>query len=233
MINYTIDIIILIIILLFIFVFAHKGLVESILKSCSWLISLLAAYFLYPIISGLIRQTFIFASLRESVYNIMNLENMTAQNSAGQISAIDSLTLPEGLKNMLVDNNNSVIYELLGADSLQEYIAGYIANIILNIIVSILVFVVIIIIIKASSAALKLAVSLPLVKQIDGLGGGILGLFWGVVFVWMIMSLSTLFIAAPFFADIITAIDSSIIGKLLYDNNFIMNVLMAKLFGWG
>ncbi|MDO4299978.1 MAG: CvpA family protein [Clostridia bacterium] len=233
MINYTIDIIILIILLLFIFVFAHKGLVESILKSCSWLISLLAAYFLYPIISGLIRQTFIFASLRESVYNIMNLENMTAQNSAGQISAIDSLTLPEGLKNMLVDNNNSVIYELLGADSLQEYIAGYIANIILNIIVSILVFVVIIIIIKASSAALKLAVSLPLVKQIDGLGGGILGLFWGVVFVWMIMSLSTLFIAAPFFADIITAIDSSIIGKLLYDNNFIMNVLMAKLFGWG
>lgn len=233
MINYTIDIIILIILLLFIFIFAHKGLVESILKSCSWLISLLATYFLYPIISGLIRQTFIFTSLRESVYNIMNLENMTAQNSAGQISAIDSLTLPEGLKNMLVDNNNSVIYELLGANSLQEYIAGYIANIILNIIVSILVFIIIIIIIKASSAALKLAVSLPLVKQIDGLGGGILGLFWGVVFVWMIMSLSTLFIAAPFFADIITAIDSSIIGKLLYDNNFIMNVLMAKLFGWG
>lgn len=233
MINYTVDIIILIILLFFIFVFAYKGFVASILKSCSWLISILATYLLYPIVSGLIRRTIIFDSLREFIYGVMDLKNVAASNGAGQISAIDSLTLPKGLKNMLVDNNNSVIYELLGVDSLQEYIAGYIANIILNIVTGILVFLIILVVIKIATGTLQLAVKLPVVKQINGLGGGILGFFWGIVAVWGIMALSTLFIAAPFFSNMILAIDNSIIGKILYDNNVIMNVLLAKLFGWG
>ncbi len=233
MVNYIVDIVIIIIILFFIFKFASKGLVQNILKSCSWLISLLVTYFLYPVISGLIRNTFIFDSLRESVYGVMSLDTLSAESGSGQIDAINSLTLPEALKELLIDNNNSVIYDLLGVSNLQEYIAGYIANIILNIIISIVVFIIIIVIIKAVSGALQLAVKLPVIKQVNGIGGGILGLFWGVVFVWVIMAISTLFIATPFFADIIGAVDNSIIGKILYDNNIIMNVLLAKLFGWG
>ncbi len=163
----------------------------------------------------------------------MGLDTMEASGGAGQINAIESLTLPQGLKNMLVDNNNSVIYELLNANSLQEYIAGYIANIILNIVTGILVFLIIVVIIKIATGTLQLAVKLPVVKQINGIGGGILGLFWGIMAVWTVMALSTVFIAAPFFADMVTAIDNSIIGKILYDNNLIMNVLLAKLFGWG
>lgn len=233
MINYIVDVVIIIILLLFIFLFAHKGLVASILKSCSWLISIFATYLLYPIVSGLIRKTFIFDALKNSVYSVMGLDNISSAGGAGQIDAINSLTLPEGLKNMLVDNNNSVIYDLLGVNSLQEYIAGYIANIILNIITGVLVFVIILVIIKVVTGALKLAVKLPVVKQINSLGGGVLGLFWGVMAVWTVMALCTLFIATPFFSSMIFAIDNSIIGKILYDNNVIMNVLLAKLFGWG
>lgn len=233
MINYTVDIIILIILLIFIFLFAAKGLVASVLKSFSWLISILVTYFLYPVVSGILRQTFIFDMLKESVYGVMGLDTMETAGGTGQIAAIEGLTLPQGLKNMLVDNNNSVIYELLGVDSLQEYIAGYIANIILNIVTGILVFFIIVIVIKIAAGTLRLAVKLPVVRQINGIGGGILGLFWGIVAVWTIMALSTVFITAPFFADMVAAIDSSIIGKILYDNNVIMNVLLAKLFGWG
>ncbi len=233
MVNYIVDIVIIIVILLFIFIFASRGLVESILKSCSWLISLLVTYLLYPVISGLIRNTFIFDSLREFVYGVMSLDTVSVESGAGQIDAINALTLPEALKGLLIDNNNSVIYDLLGVNSLQEYIAGYIANIILNIVISILVFAVILVIIKVAAGTLQLAVKLPVIKQVNGIGGGILGLFWGVVFVWVIMALSTLFIATPVFADIIEAVDNSILGRILYDNNVIMNVLLAKLFGWG
>lgn len=233
MLNYIVDIVIIVVILLFIFAFGSKGFVASVLKSCSWLISIIVTYFLYPIVSGIIRKTFIFDLLKEFIYGAMNLDGISAENGVGQISAINSLSLPQGLKGMLADNNNSVIYDLLGVNTLQEYIAGYVANIILNIVISLLVFFVIAVIIKAVSGALKLAVKLPLVKQINGLGGALIGVFWGVIFVWVIMALSTLFIATPVFSEMITAIDSSFIGKLLYDNNVIMNVLMAKLFGWG
>ncbi len=233
MLNYVIDIIIIVIILLFVFMFMSRGLIASLLKSFSWLISIVLTYFLYPIISGIIRQTFIFESLKEFIYGVMELDSVSVESGAGQISAINSLTIPEALKNMLVDNNNSVIYELLGVKSLQEYIAGYIANIILNIVISILVFLVILLVIKAVKGTLNLAFKLPVLKQVNGFGGALLGLIWGVVFVWVIMSVSTLFIAAPFFSDMVLAIDNSLIGKILYDNNLIMNVLLAKLFGWG
>lgn len=233
MINYTVDIIIIAILLIFIFMFGAKGLVASLLKSFSLIISIGVTYILYPVVSGVIRQTFIFDILRESIYNIMGLETMAETSGAGQITAIESLTLPQGLKTMLVDNNNSVIYELLGVKNLQEYVAGYVANIILNIVTGILVFFVILFIIKIATATLNIAVKLPVVRQLNGLGGAVLGFVWGIAAIWTAMALSTLFIAAPFFSNMITAIDSSLLGKLLYDNNVIMNVLLAKLFGWG
>ena len=231
--NYIVDILIIVLILLFTFWFAGKGLVQSLLKSCSWLVSIIATYLLYPVISGIIRGTVIFDFLKDAVYGVINFGGNGNTSGMGQIDTINSLSLPDVLKGLLIDNNNSVIYDLLGADSLQSYISGYIANIVLNIVVSLVVFIVILIIIRTVTSALKIAVSLPVVKQINSIGGGILGFFWGVVFIWVLMALSTLFITTPAFADITMAIDNSILGKLLYDNNIIMNVLLAKLFGWG
>lgn len=228
--NYTVDIIIIVILLLSIFYFANKGLISSILKSCSWLISILVTYFLYPFVSSLLRKTIVFDFLRETIYTVMGLDSVSATNGSSQITAINSLTLPEGLKTMIVDNNNSVIYDLLGVNSLQEYIAGYIANIILNIVISILVFFIIKFCIKLAFTALDIAVKMPVVKQLNSLGGAFLGAFWGVVIIWSIMAITTLLIASPVFSDLINAINNSFIGSILYNNNFIMNVLLSKLF---
>lgn len=232
--NYLVDIVIIVTILLFAFIFAAKGLVQSLLRSFSLIISIGATYLLYPIISGLLRSTFIFESLRKGIYSAMKLDAVKAQGGAGQIKAIDLLALPRGLKNMLVDNNNSVIYELLGVHDFNNYIAGFIANIILNIVVSVLVFVIILIIIKIAAGAMDIASKkLPVVKNLNSLGGGLLGFAWGIIFIWVLMSVLTIFITTPAFASVVAVIEKSFIGKILYDNNVIMNVLLAKLFGWG
>lgn len=228
--NYTVDIIIIIILLSSIFYFAHKGLISSILKSCSWLISILVTYLLYPFVSGLIRRTIVFDFLRETIYTVMGLDSISATGGSSQITAINALTLPESLKTMLIDNNNSVIYDLLNVNSLQEYIAGYIANIILNIVISILVFFIIKFGMRFVITALNIAVKLPVVRQLNSLGGGLLGLFWGVAIIWSVMAITTLLIASPVFNDLIDAINNSFLGSILYDNNFIMNVLLSKLF---
>ena len=228
--NYTVDIIIIIILLSSIFYFAHKGLISSILKSCSWLISILVTYLLYPFVSSLIRRTIVFDFLRETIYTVMGLDRISATGGSSQITAINALTLPESLKTMLIDNNNSVIYDLLNVNSLQEYIAGYIANIILNIVISILVFFIIKFGMRFVITTLNIAVKLPVVRQLNSLGGGLLGLFWGIAIIWSVMAITTLLIASPVFNDLIDAINNSFLGSILYDNNFIMNVLLSKLF---
>ena len=92
--NYTVDIIIIIILLSSIFYFAHKGLISSILKSCSWLISILVTYLLYPFVSSLIRRTIVFDFLRETIYTVMGLDSISATGGSSQITAINALTLP-------------------------------------------------------------------------------------------------------------------------------------------
>ena len=41
---------------------------------------------------------------------------------------------PDMLKSKLLENNNSVIYDLVNADSLVDYIAGFMANMIINLV---------------------------------------------------------------------------------------------------
>ncbi len=229
--NFATDIIILAILLLFVVVGAWRGLVKTLSKSCSSLVAIGGALFLHPIVGDLLRKSFIYNAIREFIGKSLGINTVTAVSQPERINVIRTLPLPDSFKTMLLDNNNSVMYELLNANSVTEYITGYIANIFINIIVSILIFILIFIAIKALIGALNLAVNIPVVKQMNSLGGGLLGLVWGVFMIWCFMTIMTLFITTPLFARLMVYIDRSILGSILYDNNIIMNVLLKNLFG--
>lgn len=231
--NYLIDIIIIVIVFSFISVFARKGLIGSIFKSFRWLVSILLTYMLYPIVSAVLRKSVVFEFLKSAIMDIMNLENIGNVTGANQVGVVNNLDISESLKTLILENNNSVIYDLLGVDKLQEYIAGFVANIVLNIIVGIVVFLITMIIIKLLTGTFTMVFNLPLIKQVNYFGGGLLGFAWGIVFVWFIMLILNLFITTPFFAETIVAIENSYIGKFLYENNLILEAIFKKLFGWG
>lgn len=228
--SYAADIFIIAVLLLFIILGAWRGLMKTLLKSCSSLIAVGGALFLHPIISDVMRESFIYTMICDSIGKSLGISTVTASSQPDRINVINTLPVPDNLKGMLLDNNNSVVYDLLNADSVTEYITGYIANIFINIIVSILVFIIIFILIKIAINALSLAVHIPVVKQLNSLGGGLIGLVWGIFIIWCLMTVMTLFITTPVFAQLMDMIDSSILGKILYDNNIIMNVLLKNLF---
>ena len=228
--DYTIDIIIIAILLFFVIMGAWKGLISTLFRSCSTIIAIAAAIFLHPVISDFIRKSFIYKAISGTIGKSLGISNANPASQADRINFIRTLPLPDSFKRMLLDNNNSVVYDLLHANSVSDYISGYIANIIINIIISILIFIVIYIAIKIIINALQLAVKVPVLKQINSLGGGLLGLVWGVIIIWCLMTVMMLFITTPVFNTIINNIDRSILGKILYDNNIIMNVLLKNLF---
>lgn len=229
-----IDCSILALLILTFFIGAYRGIVKTIFKTFSSIISLALAFSLHPLISQLVKATPIFDILKQNIGDKLGLSLEPAVVSQPeQVKLIASLPLPDFLNEKLIENNNSVVYNLLDAHSINEYICGYIANIIINIGVTIGLIIFMSLIIKAIIRSLDIISRLPVIHQLNYLGGGIIGLVSGVIIIWLIFVISMLFITDTAYTELLKGIDGSILGKILYDHNIFKNLIMGDLFNNG
>ena len=163
--NY-IDIAVIVILL----IFAIAGRVRGLIKTCFSFVPMLAGLVvtnqLYPVLSKVLRNTFVYDGLKNGVQKALKLDSLFANAVTGS-DAIGTLKLPEFLKTALVENNNPVVYNILGVNKIQEYIAGYVANICLNVVCMVTVFIVVVIGCKLILAALDLIAKLPVINFLN------------------------------------------------------------------
>ncbi len=229
-----IDGIIIAILLIAFFIGAYRGLMKTVFKTFSSVVSLALAFALHPIISQLVKATPIFDSVKLSVADKLGLSlDPVTLSQPQQSQLIASLPLPDFLNEMLIENNNSVVYDLLDANGINDYICGYIANIIINIAVTIILTIVITIIVKIIIKSMDIIDRLPVIHQLNYLGGGLVGIISGVIIIWLVFMVSMMLVADASYTEIMKGIDGSILGKFLYDNNIFKNIVMGDLFNNG
>ena len=78
-----------------------------------------------------------------------------------QIAAIEGADIPGVFKALLLNNNNSEMYDELGVDNFIQYISAYAARLIINILSFILTFVIITVVMRAIIFALDIVANLP------------------------------------------------------------------------
>lgn len=185
-----VDLIILLIIIYFMAHGAKKGFIIFALRGCYKLISIGGSYIIYPFITTLMRTTPIFDMVSNVVKKSLNLQNVASSTQQQQIDAINSLSVPQPIKTMLLDNNNSVVHGLLNVQNgVADYISRYIANIILNICVGIIVYFIFSFVLRTIMKLGRFISKLPIISTFNAIAGGALGIVGGVVFVWVIYSL--------------------------------------------
>ena len=139
--------------------------------------------------------------------------------------------MPQPIKTMLLDNNNSVVHGLLNVQNgVADYISRYIANIILNICVGIIVYFIFSFVLRTIMKLGRFISKLPIISTFNAIAGGALGIVGGVVFVWVIFTVMNIFITNDFFSVLNDKIATSYLGKYLYDNNLIWNIIKNNLF---
>lgn len=226
-----VDLIILLIIIYFMARGAKKGFIIFALRGCYKLISIGGSYIIYPFITTLMRTTPIFDMVSNLVKKSLNLQNATASTQQQQIDAINSLAVPQPIKTMLLDNNNSVVHGLLNVQNgVADYISRYIANIILNICVGLIVYFIFSFVLKTIMRLGRFISKLPIISSFNAVAGGALGIAGGVVFIWVIFTVMNIFITNDFFSVLNDKIATSYLGKYLYDNNLIWNIIKNNLF---
>jgi len=218
----TLDIAVIAVILLLALIGWARGFVKSCFSFLPPLAALCLTGKLYPYVSDMLRATPLFNILKAHAASGLHLD--TAATTAGD-SAIGASALPQFLKGILIANNNKVVYGLLDATDLKDYVAGYIANICINVISVVLVAVGLFILFKLIVGMLDLVTHLPVISTFNHIGGFMIGTFEGVILIWLMFMLAVFFCQSDKAAWFYTELSKSRIAEFLFEKNIFLHLV--------
>ncbi|MCG8501935.1 MAG: CvpA family protein [Firmicutes bacterium] len=224
-----------------------KGLVLSVFDIASFFVAAFGAGKFYPVVSDMIMKTSIYESLKEGIgeslfKNAQPIVQTTAPGIAETTTAvsetnvgvmqdtvqsvIDSLLLPQSIKTALIDMKNFDINSLLDVQGMIEQLSGNISVIIVNIISVILIFMAIKLILFIVGSTLDQFMKLPVLNEMNKLGGGIFGVVNGLIIIYIVFAILTLFAPIQASAPLIEMINESSIAKIFYNHNILLNWIL-------
>ena len=209
-----VDIIILIVIILAAILGRHRGLTVTLVNFFSLIIALLVALMLYKPVGNFIKnQTPFGENIKEVIKNNLPMNDQDLQVD-------ENSSLPEGMKNYI---NEQAKNANEAKDEAIENVSTELSTEIIMIISFVSVFLIVraaLLIVKIVS---KIVNKLPILKQLDHVGGAIVGVIQGIIIVYFVFAIiSTI---SPVFDNtkVLDQINNSYIGKMMYNNNIIMN----------
>ena len=197
---------VLIAILVLSIIFRYKrGLISVVFSLCAFVISLIITIILYTPITNLIINNTQFDD---------NIKNTIIENGIIEKQESDSY-VQKYVGDAITDTANDAI----------EQTAGIIAEKVVAIIVAIGLFIVV----RIAMIFLKFIIggiaNLPIIKQFNKLGGTVYGILVGFLIVYVILAILFFIVSVNNNQAIVNAIDTSIIIKILYTHNIILNII--------
>lgn len=201
------DIVVIAIVALCTFIGYKQGLVKSGIKILSFFIAIIVAFALYKPVSKLIINN-------TSIYN--NIKNVMIEKIK-----------PEDMdKEQEVDVGDNVALKIMGeATNTIEEIAETFTIKLIETVTLLLIFLIAKIALRFVTALTDLITKLPLLKQVNKLGGTVYGIIKGIILVYTI--LAVVYLITPLLQNNIAEdINKSIITKTLYNNNLILYIII-------
>lgn len=224
--------ILLVIFALFVIQGARKGLVRTAVSMVSVILVLVAVSWINPYMGDFIREhTSWEESIREHTSQMLAdvIEEQMEPDAGQQEEIIRQLPLPEGMKDLLLENNNEEGYRSMAAQGFADYVSGYLAYAIINGIAFVLSFVVTILLIRLILYAVDILTDLPVISGINRVGGILLGAVQGLLWLWIILLAIALFAETPAGRVLMEQIRGDLVLNWLYNNNFLTMVIMRVL----
>lgn len=212
----------------------RKGLLKSVLFCGTTILSLIVTSQCYQFVGkGLNEYTGLGEQIQTSIEKSleMNTKETKKIKRTEQTKKIEELNLPQGIKDALIENNNMDIYKALNVTNFYEYIASYLSKLVINAISYFLTFILSSIIIGLLIRVLDFITEIPILKEINKIGGLLLGAIEGLIGIWIFFLIVTIWGSTAFGETMFGYINDSRILSFLYDNNVILNFItnMSKV----
>ena len=202
----------------------HRGLIKMIYSIVSLVGTLIVVFLLLPVATGVIKDnTKIYQNLEQVVSEKMIPE--TEYTGVDQDKIIDSMGLPEVIKDIVRENNTAEKYIELGVSTLREYVIKTVADIIFNVAAFIIAFIVVFIIFRILFGLINVLASLPIIHGVNKLAGGAAGFVLGMTMVWIIFGLLSVFGNTELSRNVFENVNDSALLTFICKNNFVMKYL--------
>lgn len=144
-----------------------------------------------------------------------------------QIKAIENAILPQFFKNLLLENNNSAIYQELEVRTFPEYVASYISRMLIKLLAFLVTFILVFILVRALMAAVDLIGELPVLGTLNHIGGAVAGGAAALLVVWILFLIMTAAYSTKAGQACFAMIDQSSILTFLYEKDILLTKLIA------
>ena len=209
----------------------RRGFIRKAVSAVSLVITLVLVTYLTPQITTFIQDhTSIHEKLSEKCSEILLNSNYNESLKTDQVLIIEDLELPENIKEMLLENNNTESYNLLQVSGFHEYIGAYVANLIINALAYLLSFILIWTALQLLLMALDVVTKLPILRGLNQLAGGALGIVYGVALVWIAFLLVTVLCNGNLGRTFFELIKENSFLLFLYNQNVIMKIVFGLIF---
>jgi hypothetical protein len=203
------------------------GLIKTVFSLCSMILALVLTVWISPTVNDFMRgNEKFYDGVSSKVAKVLTIqEGETDAND--QVSAIEGLTLPQSIKDSLIENNNPEIYKALSVNGFKDYVNNYLTGIIINALAFTLTFAVILVLLWIISIALNIISKLPLLNQVNKMAGIIAGLLHGLVVVWLFFIVLTVFGSSEFGQKALEMIGESQLLSFIYNNNLLLGFITS------
>ncbi len=226
------DFVVVGLIALFAIIGLSKGFIMSVYKLLAFIVCIFLSIKFAPSFAAILEKTAIFDTIKNII--VENLPLISRQAFASSAAApagtegaqamLGALALPLFMKESLIGNMPSSS-DLLNLDLIYNAIGEELTKMVISVLALIVLYIVLRIIMGFIGLLLKGVSNLPVFKQVNKLGGFILGALQGFLTVYIICALLMMFHSNPGFASVFDSINNSLFARSFYENNFIMSML--------
>lgn len=206
------------------FVGFKKGLIKMVFSLVSTIAALLIAMLFSPVVAGMMKSNeAIVGFFDEKIAAVVDFSSEEAleETEENQKSWTESLPLPETFKESILKNNTEENYLSMQVDRFEEYACRQITNVIINAIAFVVTLILAIIALAILCKTLDLLAKLPLLKQINAAAGLAAGAAEGLLVVWILFVILTMFAGTEFGSEAMSMIAENPLLDFLYKNNMV------------
>lgn len=215
----------------------YKGFLVTVLSLASNVVSWIAAFAGYKALASFIlEKTNLDNSLLYLTAGVEKLSDMTVANvdvaTLSQeriVSIIEASDLPSPIESMMTNNILNRVFAGQGITTLSDYFNQTIINLSLSLISFLIIFLAVKIISMFVVGLIDHIVELPVLKQFDKIVGGAAGVLQAVFVVAIIFAIVPIAMSVLPLENFNEIIQSSLFGRLFFNNNIIFGVLKSVL----
>ena len=232
----TIATIVVIAFLIFFLIFGYiRGFLKIILTTMALVVTIVVAGLLAPTVAGLLESSFIGKNIdkRIGTYLEKTIDDPVVNSvDSVQNAVIDKLPLPKYMREDIRENNTAGEYVELKVTNFTGYLRTRLVTIIVKVIACVLLLIVIYVIIRILLRISGAINKIPIIGGINRIFGAIIGLLEGLLILWCICLIITMFASTKFGMQVVDVINGSKVLKFIYDRNGIaigINALFHSL----